>query len=102
MHVCMGLVAGRGFYAISMNDLRYFCEIFMLFAQKTVPQLWCVSHAGLECWTVALTDACGGGLNRCTQAWGVGGHAGAVQLSRRGGWSNLPLPFGTPIYIGTT
>jgi hypothetical protein len=25
-------------YAISMNYLRYFCELFLLFAQKTEPQ----------------------------------------------------------------
>jgi hypothetical protein len=31
---CTGLVVGRGFYAIPMNYLCYFYELFMLFAQK--------------------------------------------------------------------
>jgi hypothetical protein len=42
LHACAcscahGLVAGRDFYAISMNYLRYFREVFMLFAQKIEP-----------------------------------------------------------------
>jgi hypothetical protein len=46
LHVCTGLVVGRGFYAISMNYLRYFCELFMLFMQKQNHNLWCASHVG--------------------------------------------------------
>jgi hypothetical protein len=38
MRVCMDPVSGRGFYAISMDYLRYFGELFMLFAKKTEPQ----------------------------------------------------------------
>jgi hypothetical protein len=34
VRVCTGPVVGRCFYAISMNYLRYFCELFMLVAQK--------------------------------------------------------------------
>jgi hypothetical protein len=35
MHVLgRGLVAGWGFYGISINNLRYFCKLFTLFAQK--------------------------------------------------------------------
>jgi hypothetical protein len=53
MHACAcacahGLVAGRGFYAIFMNYLRYFREVFMLCAQKKQNRnLWPVSHAGV-------------------------------------------------------
>jgi hypothetical protein len=44
-----GPVDGRGFYAISMNYLRYFCELFMLFAQKTEPQFMaCVPRDGQD------------------------------------------------------
>jgi hypothetical protein len=43
MHACacargLGLVAGQSFYAISMNYLRFFYELFTLFAKKE-PQL---------------------------------------------------------------
>jgi hypothetical protein len=61
LHVCTGLVVGRGFYAISMNYLRYFYKLFMLFMQKQNHNLWCACHTGggwwLVCWTGGLTDA---------------------------------------------
>jgi hypothetical protein len=46
-----GPVTRQDFYAISMNCLRYLCELFMSFVQKTELQLWHTSHAG------GLTDA---------------------------------------------
>jgi hypothetical protein len=36
----------RGFYAIIMNYLRYFCERFTQFAQKKNCNLWLASHTG--------------------------------------------------------
>jgi hypothetical protein len=69
----------------------------MLFVQKTELQFMvCVARRGLGYWTGALTDARGGGLTWCIEAWGVGGHAGTVQPGRRGGWLGLPLSFGSP------
>jgi hypothetical protein len=53
----------------------------------------CIPRGGLGCWTGDLTDEHGGGLTWCTQAWSVGGHAGAVQLGRGAGQRGLPLPF---------
>jgi hypothetical protein len=45
-----GPVAGRGFYAVSINYLFYFREVFMLFAQKkTEPQFMaCVARGGWD------------------------------------------------------
>jgi hypothetical protein len=41
------LVVGWGFYAISVNYLRYLCGLFMLFAKKRQNRnLWLASHAG--------------------------------------------------------
>lgn len=40
---------GRVFYAISMNYLRYFREVFKLFVQKTYSQfMTCVPHGGWD------------------------------------------------------
>jgi hypothetical protein len=56
--MCTGPVVVRGFYDISMNYLRYFCELFMLFVEKTEPQfIACIPHRGLECWTEILINA---------------------------------------------
>jgi hypothetical protein len=63
LRVCTGPVSGRGFYAISINYLRYFYELFMLFAKKTEPQfIACFPRGGLGCWTGGLTNARGEGL----------------------------------------
>jgi hypothetical protein len=68
----------------------------MLFAQKTAIYAR-MSHAEVGCWTGGLTDARGGGLTWCTQAWGVGGRAGAVQLGRSVVRRGFQYTF--PIYI---
>jgi hypothetical protein len=89
LHACAcacarGLVAGRGFYYISLNYLRYLCEAFMLFAQKNRTAIYGVRPTrGLGCWAEGLTDARGRGLTWCPQTCDVGGHACAVQPGRR-------------------
>jgi hypothetical protein len=61
LRVCTGPVDGRGFYVISINYLRYFCELFMLFAQKNRTTIYDVRPTqGLGCWTEGLTNARGG------------------------------------------
>jgi hypothetical protein len=101
VHVVQWL--GRGFYAISMNYLHYFREVFLLFAQTNRTTIYGVCPTrGLGCWTGGLTDARKRGLTWCTQTWDVGRRVGAVQLGRSGGRSWLPLPFespGIPIYL---
>jgi hypothetical protein len=53
-----GPVAGRGFYAVSINYLFYFREVFMLFAQKknrtTIYGVRRTRRLGY--WTRGLTD----------------------------------------------
>jgi hypothetical protein len=94
LRMCTGPGTGRGFYAISKNYLRYFYELFMLYPQKNRTQsMACIPHGWLGCWTGGLTEAHGGGLTWCTQAWGVGGCAGAVQPGRMGGWPEFPLTY---------
>jgi hypothetical protein len=41
-----GLVAGRGFYTISMNYLHYFHEVFMLLRKKELQFMACVPRGG--------------------------------------------------------
>jgi hypothetical protein len=94
LRVCTGPVARRCFYAISMNYLRMFCELLMLFVQKNRTVIYGMHPTwGLGCWTGGLTDKHGRGLTWCTQAWGMGGHAGAGQLGREAGQPGLPRPF---------
>jgi hypothetical protein len=46
-----------GFYAISMNSLRYFCQLFMPFVQKNKTSIMtCIPHDG-GVWSEGLTDA---------------------------------------------
>jgi hypothetical protein len=93
-------VAGRGFYAISVNYLRYFYRLFTLFEQKNRTAIYNLrTTREVGCWTESLTDARGKGWPGAwaadaldSLAWGVGGRAGAVQSGPLTlGSSGLPI-----------
>jgi hypothetical protein len=70
LRVCTGPVAGRGFYAIFMNYLRYLCELFMIFcAKKQNHNLWHTSHVGVRMLDGGLTGACAGGYDLHTMKY---------------------------------
>ena len=48
LRVWMWFSGWVGFYANSMKYLRYFCELFMVFAQKQNHNLYRASHAEVE------------------------------------------------------
>jgi hypothetical protein len=60
LRMCMGPVDVRDFYAIFINYLRYFCGLFMLFAQKNISIIYGVRPTRvLGCWIGGLTNARG-------------------------------------------
>jgi hypothetical protein len=69
LRVCTGPAAERGFYAISINYLCYFCKLFMLFTKKNRTTIYAMRpREGLGCWTeVWLThvEEIWSGAHRC-------------------------------------
>jgi hypothetical protein len=59
LHVWTWSSDWAGVYDISINYLRYFCELFTLLRKKQKRNLWSASHARVGCWTGSLTAAWG-------------------------------------------
>jgi hypothetical protein len=54
-------MAGRGFYAIFINYLRFFREVFMVLPKKNRTTIYGVrpTRGLVGCWTDCLTDVWG-------------------------------------------